>query len=75
MLAAGNNRAFAKVCEALGKPELTEDPRFIDNSATAKPRRSQRAYRCAIGRSGWNEVRVGAPKVVACYAWPVLDTG
>ena len=38
MLAAGNNRAFAKVCEVLGKPELTEDPRFIDNSARQQNR-------------------------------------
>ena len=30
MLAAGNNKLFAAVCEAIGKPELKDDARFID---------------------------------------------
>jgi crotonobetainyl-CoA:carnitine CoA-transferase CaiB-like acyl-CoA transferase len=32
-LAVGNNRQFAKLCELLSVPELTDDPRFIDNAA------------------------------------------
>ena len=31
-LAVGNNSQFAKLCEALGAPELAHDPRFADNS-------------------------------------------
>lgn len=31
MIGAGNNRAFAKVCEVLGRPELAQDPRFKTN--------------------------------------------
>lgn len=31
MLGAGNNRAFRKVCEVLGRPELADDPRFASN--------------------------------------------
>ena len=29
---AGNNRAFRRLCSLLGKPELADDPRFINNS-------------------------------------------
>ncbi len=32
-LAVGNNRQFAKLCTYLGKPELAEDSRFLDNAA------------------------------------------
>ena len=31
MIGAGNNRAFKKVCELLGRPELAADPRFKTN--------------------------------------------
>jgi crotonobetainyl-CoA:carnitine CoA-transferase CaiB-like acyl-CoA transferase len=31
MIGAGNNRAFRKVCEVLGRPELADDPRFRSN--------------------------------------------
>jgi formyl-CoA transferase len=31
MLGAGNNRAFRKVCDVLGRPELADDPRFATN--------------------------------------------
>lgn len=31
MLAAGNDRQFAALCEALGRPELADDPRFLAN--------------------------------------------
>ncbi|MEZ5852840.1 MAG: CaiB/BaiF CoA-transferase family protein [Hyphomicrobiaceae bacterium] len=31
MIGAGNNRAFRKVCEVLGRPELADDPRFKNN--------------------------------------------
>jgi crotonobetainyl-CoA:carnitine CoA-transferase CaiB-like acyl-CoA transferase len=31
MLAAGNDRQFASLCEVLGRPELADDPRFRTN--------------------------------------------
>jgi formyl-CoA transferase len=31
MIGAGNNRAFRRVCEELGVPELADDPRFKSN--------------------------------------------
>ena len=30
-LGAGNNRAFRRLCNELGKPELADDPRFAEN--------------------------------------------
>jgi len=38
MLGAGNNRAFRKVCEVLGRPELAEDERFATNGARLENR-------------------------------------
>lgn len=32
IIAAGNNRLFKQLCEALNMPEVLEDPRFINNS-------------------------------------------
>jgi formyl-CoA transferase len=31
-IGAGNNRAFHRLCDELGKPELADDPRFVNNS-------------------------------------------
>src|SRR5690606_39003854 len=31
MIGAGNNRAFRKVCEEMGMPEMADDPRFKTN--------------------------------------------
>ena len=33
VIAAGNNRLFAALCAALGRPELAADPRFLSNAA------------------------------------------
>jgi len=35
IIAAGNNGLFAKLAEALGRPELASDPRYVDNSDRA----------------------------------------
>ena len=32
MVAVGNNRMWARICEALGEPELAADPRFTTNA-------------------------------------------
>ena len=31
-IGAGNNRAFRRLCDELGRPELADDPRFVNNS-------------------------------------------
>jgi formyl-CoA transferase len=38
MIGAGNNRAFKKVCDVLGRPELADDPRFKTNGDRQKNR-------------------------------------
>ncbi len=42
-IAAGNDRLFGKVCEALGCPELASDPRYIANSDRVVNREALRA--------------------------------
>ncbi len=37
-IGAGNNRAFRRLCNELGRPELADDPRFVDNSARIQHR-------------------------------------
>jgi len=31
-IGAGNNRAYARLCNELGRPDLIDDPRFVNNS-------------------------------------------
>jgi formyl-CoA transferase len=38
MIGAGNNRAFRRVCEVLGRPEVADDPRFKTNQDRLKNR-------------------------------------
>ena len=38
ILAAGNDRLFARTCEIIGRPELAEDPRFATNDARVRER-------------------------------------
>jgi crotonobetainyl-CoA:carnitine CoA-transferase CaiB-like acyl-CoA transferase len=40
VLAVGNDRQFAALCEVIGAPELPADPRFADNSARVENRKS-----------------------------------
>jgi crotonobetainyl-CoA:carnitine CoA-transferase CaiB-like acyl-CoA transferase len=43
VLAVGNDRQFAALCEELARPELTEDARFVTNSARVEHRAALRA--------------------------------
>lgn len=75
MIGAGNNRAFRKVCEVLGRPELADDPRFKTNG----DRQENRAALNEIIEAKLKEVdgmtfslellKAGLP------CGPVLDTG
>ncbi|WP_119166626.1 CaiB/BaiF CoA transferase family protein [Algihabitans albus] len=47
-LAIGNNRQFAMLCRFLGKPELAEDLRFLDNAARVEQRDALRAELAAL---------------------------
>jgi len=38
ILAAGNDRLFARTCEIIGRPGLAEDPRFATNEARVRER-------------------------------------
>lgn len=38
MIGAGNNRAFKKICDVLGRPDLADDPRFKTNGDRQKNR-------------------------------------
>ena len=38
ILAAGNDRLFARTCEIIGRPELADDPRFATNEARVRER-------------------------------------
>jgi crotonobetainyl-CoA:carnitine CoA-transferase CaiB-like acyl-CoA transferase len=42
-IAAGNDRLFAKVCEGLGSPALSQDPRFLTNPDRVQNRRELRS--------------------------------
>ncbi len=33
VIAAGNDRLFSRLCQAIGRPELADDPRFVTNEA------------------------------------------
>lgn len=41
-LAVGNNSQFAKLCETIGCPEVTADPRFVDNGTRLANREALR---------------------------------
>src|SRR6185437_15175262 len=38
MIAAANDRLFAKLCDAIGRPQLATDPRFATNPARVEHR-------------------------------------
>jgi formyl-CoA transferase len=42
-IGCGNNRQFSKLCEILGKPAVTEDPRYRDNNLRLANRDALRA--------------------------------
>jgi len=43
LVALGNDRQFRAFCELLGRPDLAEDPRFVDNAGRSTGRRALQA--------------------------------
>jgi len=73
-IAGGNDTQFRKICETIGLPELTDDPRFRDNTARLENKLALRAaFSPAMARWDGEELasalmRAGAP------AGAVLET-
>jgi crotonobetainyl-CoA:carnitine CoA-transferase CaiB-like acyl-CoA transferase len=74
-IGAGNNRAYRRLCEALGRPELADDPRFATNSDRVRNRAELRAELLdAFAAVDGEEVSTKLLSAgVPCG--PVLDTG
>ncbi len=74
-IGAGNNRAYARLCNELGRPELVDDPRFENNSLRVANRAELReellpAFAAVDGKKlSLKLLAAGIP------AGPVLDTG
>jgi crotonobetainyl-CoA:carnitine CoA-transferase CaiB-like acyl-CoA transferase len=74
-IGAGNNRAYARLCNELGRPELADDPRFENNSVRVANRAELRkellpAFAAVDGEElSLKLLAAGIP------AGPVLDTG
>ena len=43
LIALGNDRQFRAFCQLIGRPELTEDPRFVDNAGRSPNRAALQA--------------------------------
>jgi len=74
-IGAGNNRAYARLCNELGRPDLIDDPRFENNSVRVANRAELReellpAFAAVDGEElSLKLLAAGIP------AGPVLDTG
>jgi crotonobetainyl-CoA:carnitine CoA-transferase CaiB-like acyl-CoA transferase len=66
-VAVGNDAQFARLCSAIGAPELAEDPRFVTNSARVRHRRELipllESGLAGAGAEAWQDtlVAVGVP--------------
>ncbi len=75
VIAAGNDELFARLCRALGREELLEDPRFADNPLRtrhqAELKRELEAVLAGAGSEHWLQVlgRAGVP------CGPINDIG
>ncbi|MFQ5566212.1 MAG: CaiB/BaiF CoA transferase family protein [Paracoccaceae bacterium] len=73
-ISGGNDTQFRKICETIGRPELIDDPRFVDNAGRLENKHALRAeFTPAMATWDGEELaaalmRAGAP------AGPVLET-
>lgn len=73
VLAVGNNRQFARLCEAIGVGDLIDDPRFVTNQQRSAYRDELRPLlvRGLSGRTAAEWYEILSPLGVPCA--PILD--
>ncbi len=71
ILAAGNDRLFARTCEVIGRPELAEDARFATNEARVRNRAELVPLLAEIFRTRSSEQWLGALEAAAVPCAPV----
>jgi len=74
-IGAGNNRAYARLCNELGRPDLIEDPRFVNNSVRVANRGELREELLAAFAAVDGEALCLKLLAAGIPAGPVLDTG
>jgi len=74
-IGAGNNRAYARLCNELGHPELIDDPRFANNSERVANRAELREELLAAFAAVDGEELCMKLLAAGIPAGPVLDTG
>lgn len=74
-IGAGNNRAYARLCKELGRPDLIEDPRFENNSVRVANRAELREELLAAFAAVDGEELCMKLLAAGIPAGPVLDTG
>ena len=73
-IGAGNNRAFGKLCNALGNPELIKDERFINNIDRVNNRDELKAeLESSLMKIDGNEIAIQLAKA-GLAAGPIHDT-
>ena len=72
-LAVGNDRAFARVCDDLGRSELTTDPRFLHNADRVTNRSALRAELETLLAEVDGEMFCEGLLEIGVPAGPVLD--
>jgi crotonobetainyl-CoA:carnitine CoA-transferase CaiB-like acyl-CoA transferase len=78
-IAGGNDTQFRKICQTIGRPELADDPRFIDNAGRLENKHALRdAFSPAIAEWDGEELasalmRAGAPAGAVLETHEVVD--
>jgi len=73
-IAGGNDTQFRRICELLGKPELAQDPRFVDNAARLANKHALREEFTPLMKEWDGEELARALMEVGAPAGPVLET-
>lgn len=74
-IGAGNNRAFQRLCNELGRPELADDPRFATNTDRIRHIPELRDELAALMAEHDGEALCQRLLAAGVPAGPVLDTG
>ncbi len=73
-IAGGNDTQFRRICELLGRPELAQDSRFVDNAARLANKHALRDEFTPLMREWDGEELARALMEVGAPAGPVLET-